>query len=123
MITYTTQEVLVYELTNEGAQLAEQGSHESRVWNALPLKGEAPGLTAAEVKNVVGAESAKFGQGAAFKKGWIGKDGDKLVKLVSPNYLPSRSSQNTHHYWLNRRSQPFSILRGKNCSRFGTPEL
>lgn len=82
MITYTTQDVLVYELTPEGAHLAEQGSHESRVWNALPLKGEEAGLTPIELKNAVGAETAKFGQGAAFKKGWIGKDGDKLVKLV-----------------------------------------
>ncbi|KAF8314792.1 hypothetical protein DL93DRAFT_2079983 [Clavulina sp. PMI_390] len=83
MITYTTQEVFAHDLSAEGAQLAEQGSHEARVWNALPLKGEGAGLTIPELKAAVGDESAKIGQGRAFKNGWIGKEGDKLVKLVA----------------------------------------
>lgn len=82
MITYTTQEVQVHELSNEGAQFAEQGSHEARVWTALPLKGEGAGLSAVELKTAVGDESAKIGQMLAFKNRWIGKEGDKFFKLV-----------------------------------------
>lgn len=83
MIAYTTQEVQAYDLSNEGALFAEQGSHEARVWNALPLKGEGAGLSAAELKTAVGDESAKHGQALAFKNRWIGKEGDKFFKLVS----------------------------------------
>ncbi|KAG8713504.1 Phenylalanyl-tRNA synthetase, beta subunit, cytoplasmic [Ceratobasidium sp. 395] len=82
MITYTTQEVMGTVLTPEGAQIAELGSHEARVWAALPAKGSGPGLSVAEVKKLVGDESAKVGQGRAFKSGWIGKEGDGLVKLA-----------------------------------------
>lgn len=81
-VVYSTQEVLVHDLSPEGAQLAAQGSHEARVWNALPLKGESEGLTPAQLKAAVGDESAKIGQGRAFKNGWIGKEGNALVKLV-----------------------------------------
>ena len=83
MIVYSTQEVFVHDLSAEGAQLAERGSHEARVWNALPMKGEGKGLTIPQLKSVVGDESAKIGQGRAFKNGWIGKEGDTLVRLVS----------------------------------------
>ena|ERR1700733_11007118 len=83
MIVYSTQEVFVHDLSPEGARLAEQGSHEARVWNALPMKGESKGLTIPQLKALVGDESAKIGQGRAFKNGWIGKEGDTLVKLVS----------------------------------------
>lgn len=74
----------MHDLSPEGAQLAEQGSHEARVWNALPMKGEGLGLTVPQLRVAVGDESAKIGQGRAFKNGWIGKEGDTLVKLVSP---------------------------------------
>ncbi|KAG8746856.1 Phenylalanyl-tRNA synthetase, beta subunit, cytoplasmic [Ceratobasidium sp. 414] len=83
MITYTTQEVMGTVLTPEGAQIAELGSHEARVWAVLPIKGSAPGLSVVEVKKRVGDESAKIGQGRAFKSGWVGKEGDGLVKLVA----------------------------------------
>ncbi|CUA70087.1 phenylalanyl-tRNA synthetase alpha chain [Rhizoctonia solani] len=82
MIEYTTQEVMGTGLTPEGAQIAELGSHEARVWAALPAKGSGPALSIAELKKIVGDESAKIGQGRAFKSGWIGKEGDGLVKLV-----------------------------------------
>jgi len=39
-------------------------------------------LTTVQLKKQVGDEAAKVGQGRAFKNGWIGKDGDGLVKLV-----------------------------------------
>jgi phenylalanyl-tRNA synthetase alpha chain len=96
MIVYSTQEVFVHDLSAEGDQLAEQGSHEARVWNALPMKGESRGLTIPQLKAAVGDESAKIGQGRAFKNGWIGKEGDTLVKLVSgspSDYSSRRGTQ------------------------------
>lgn len=83
MVTYTTQEIQSHVLSDEGKQIALQGSHEARVWNALPLKGEGKPLGAKDLKAKIGDESAKIGQGVAFKNGWIGKDGDGFVKLVS----------------------------------------
>ncbi|KAF8341638.1 tRNA synthetases class II core domain (F)-domain-containing protein [Cantharellus anzutake] len=83
MITYTTQDFMTYDLTPEGLQLAEEGSHEARVWAALPLTGQGKGLTVKQLQGSVGAESAKIGQGRAFKAGWIGKEGDTLVKIVT----------------------------------------
>lgn len=83
MITYTTQETVSHVLTQEGAQIALQGSHEARVWNACPTKGEAPPVPIKELQTKVGVETAKIGQGQAFKNKWIGKEGDGLVKLVS----------------------------------------
>lgn len=82
MVTYTTQEILSHVLTPEGAQIALEGSHEARVWNALPLKGQGSHLNIKQLKEKVGDETAKVGQGNAFKNGWIGKEGDGFVKLV-----------------------------------------
>ncbi|KAI5125060.1 hypothetical protein M0805_007483 [Coniferiporia weirii] len=83
MITYTTQEIHSHVLTQEGAHIALEGSHEARVWAALSSKGEGKPVTVKELKETVGDETAKVGQGNAFKNGWIGKDGDGFVKLVS----------------------------------------
>ncbi|EPQ59923.1 hypothetical protein GLOTRDRAFT_103431 [Gloeophyllum trabeum ATCC 11539] len=82
MITYTTHETQSHVLTPEGAQIALEGSHEARVWAALPAKGEGTPVTPAELKQKVGDEAAKVGQGRAFKNGWIAKEGNGLVKLV-----------------------------------------
>lgn len=82
MITYTTQETISHVLTPEGAQIALEGSHEARVWSALPAKGHGAPVTPKQLEQMVGAETAKVGQGRAFKNKWIGKEGDGLVKLV-----------------------------------------
>ena len=82
MITYTTQETVSHVLTQEGAQIALQGSHEARVFNACPVKGEDSPIPIKELQQKVGAETAKIGQGQAFKNKWIGKEVDGLVKLV-----------------------------------------
>ncbi|KII94864.1 hypothetical protein PLICRDRAFT_33685 [Plicaturopsis crispa FD-325 SS-3] len=82
MIKYETHEVSSHALTPEGAQIVLEGSHEARVWAALPSKGEGKPVTPQELKKAVGDETAKVGQGRAFKSGWIGKDGDGLVKQV-----------------------------------------
>ena len=82
MIAYESHEISSHALTPEGSQIAQQGSHEARVWAALPGKGDGPPMTVNELKQKVGAETAKVGQGNAFKAGWIQKEGDGFVKKV-----------------------------------------
>jgi phenylalanyl-tRNA synthetase alpha chain len=82
MITYETHEILSHVLTPEGAHIVVTGSHEARVWAALPIKGMGAPMTPAALKTAVGEETAKVGQGRAFKNGWIAKEGDGLVKQV-----------------------------------------
>jgi hypothetical protein len=82
MISYTTQEISSHVLTPEGSQIVLEGSHEARVWSALPEKGAGAPIPPAKLKSLIGDEAAKVGQGRAFKNGWIGKEGDGLVKLV-----------------------------------------
>jgi phenylalanyl-tRNA synthetase alpha chain len=84
MIKFDAHENVAHILTPEGTQIVTEGSHEARVWAALPTKGEGAPLTPAQLKKQVGEEASKVGQGRAFKNGWIGKDGDGLVKLVRP---------------------------------------
>ncbi|KAG8834980.1 Phenylalanyl-tRNA synthetase, beta subunit, cytoplasmic [Serendipita sp. 400] len=81
MVSYEAHEILSYCLTPEGEQIAEQGSHEARVWAALSEKGGNP-VSIKDLKTKVGDESAKIGQGRAFKSGWIMKDGENLYKAV-----------------------------------------
>ena len=84
MITIDFHETLSHVLTQEGAQISLEGSHEARVWNALPMKGKDTPLTVQQLQEAVGKESASVGQGRAFKAKWIGKEGNGLVKLVCP---------------------------------------
>jgi phenylalanyl-tRNA synthetase alpha chain len=83
MITYETHEISSHILTPEGSRIVLEGSHEARVWSALPASGQGTPLTPQLLKKHVGDEIAKVGQGRAFKNGWIGKEGAGLVKLVS----------------------------------------
>ncbi|KAK2466316.1 hypothetical protein APHAL10511_001958 [Amanita phalloides] len=83
MIIYDTNETLAHALTLEGSQIAQEGSHEVRVWSALPEEGQGTPVTPARLKQLVGEDIAKVGQGRAFKSGWIGKEGEGLVKLVA----------------------------------------
>jgi len=85
MVAYEGHEVLSYSLTPEGQQIAEQGSHEARVWAALSERGREP-VSIKDLKSKVGDESAKVGQGRAFKNGWIVKDGENLYKAVCGLY-------------------------------------
>lgn len=82
MIKYDSHEVLSYILSPEGAQIAREGSHEARVWAALPTKGQGAPMTAIQLKKEVGDATAKVGPGNAFKQKWIAKEGDGLVKAV-----------------------------------------
>ena len=82
MITYETHETTSHVLTPEGASIALNGSHEARVWAAVPAKGEGEPMTPKELEAKIGGDIAKIGQGRAFKNKWIGKEADGLVKLV-----------------------------------------
>ncbi|KAJ3088994.1 hypothetical protein HK102_007446 [Quaeritorhiza haematococci] len=65
-------------LTEEGKQVADTGSHEAKVFNAIPAD---KGISIPEIQKLLGPV-AKFGQGTAFKKGWVKKDGQNLVRAV-----------------------------------------
>ncbi|KAI8061109.1 tRNA synthetases class II core domain (F)-domain-containing protein [Gongronella butleri] len=69
----------VWYLTEEGKQVAEQGSHEARYFDLVPAGDE--GISMAEVKAVLG-DVASVGQGKAFKNKWIKKNGDNVLRLV-----------------------------------------
>ncbi|TFY65637.1 hypothetical protein EVG20_g5444 [Dentipellis fragilis] len=83
MIKYDTHETLSHVLTREGTQIVLKGSHEARVWAALPVQGAGQPVSPADLKKLVGDETAKVGQGRAFKNGWIAKEGQGLVKVKS----------------------------------------
>jgi phenylalanyl-tRNA synthetase alpha chain len=82
MIIYEPHESSCHVPTPEGSQILKDGSHEARVWSALPMKGQGAPLTLEQLKKVVGDETAKVGQGRAFKNGWIAKEANGFVKLV-----------------------------------------
>lgn len=83
MITYDTIEREEAILEDEALEIAANGSHEARVFEAL--RQAMDGLTVAELEAAVGDKNVvKVGQGKAFKSKWIakGKDG-RLVASVS----------------------------------------
>ena len=107
MVAYQTLEREEAKLTDEGSGIAAEGSHEAKVFEAvrkavdgmrisdLPVRlgGSIarPRLVAftwvdcpnTNLQNVVGKESAKVGQGRAFKEGWVRKDREgRLVANV-----------------------------------------
>ncbi|KAF7725882.1 Phenylalanyl-tRNA synthetase, beta subunit, cytoplasmic [Apophysomyces ossiformis] len=79
MVDYSAIEREVWTLTEEGQQLAKDGSHEARVFAAVPAGEE--GIPMAEVEALLG-KNAKHGQGTAFRNKWITKKGSNLVRLV-----------------------------------------
>nr|OQO21564.1 hypothetical protein B0A51_11912 [Rachicladosporium sp. CCFEE 5018] len=79
MVEYDTQDREIVVLTAEGQQIADEGSHEYKVWKAVKASGK---LSIKELPQKVAAESAKVGQGNAFKLKWIKKDGDSLVPIA-----------------------------------------
>jgi hypothetical protein len=117
MIKYETHEIFSHILTPEGAQIISEGSHEARVWAALPAKGVGSPLTPVQLKKQVGDETAKVGQGRAFKNGWIGKEGDGLVKLVRLRYLPARAYRIDRLTVYISRPQLFKMILKLTCKR------
>ncbi|PWY78596.1 phenylalanyl-tRNA synthetase beta chain cytoplasmic [Aspergillus sclerotioniger CBS 115572] len=76
MVEYETIDKEVAVLTPEGEEIATNGSHEAKVFQAVLAALD--GLKIGELPGIVGKENAKIGQGNAFKKGWIKKDKDLL---------------------------------------------
>ncbi|TXT04966.1 hypothetical protein VHUM_03786 [Vanrija humicola] len=73
MVEYTQITNNLWVLTKEGNEIADTGSHEYRVWAALPEAGQ-PGLSVKDLTAALGADTVKVGQGRAFKSKWIAKD-------------------------------------------------
>ncbi|WVF69528.1 phenylalanine-tRNA ligase, alpha subunit [Kwoniella sp. CBS 6097] len=82
MITYKQITTTSFTLTDEGSQIVESGSHEFRVWSALPAKGQGEAVTVPELQKLVGKDVTSIGQGRAFKNKWIAKDGAGFVRAV-----------------------------------------
>src|ERR1700722_5861074 len=110
MITYQAHEISSHMLTPEGAQIALEGSHEARVWAALPTKGVGTPLTPQQLKKRVGDDAAKVGQGRAFKNGWISKEGDGLVRLVN-TFILAHSFFACSHSWAGHHRTRYHSVR------------
>ncbi len=81
MITYETLERDEFLLEAEGEQIAANGSHEARVFEAL--RQAVAGLSVADLEKAVGDKQAtKLGQGKAFREKWIAKTSDGKFKAV-----------------------------------------
>ncbi|KAI0110006.1 tRNA synthetases class II core domain (F)-domain-containing protein [Daldinia grandis] len=81
MVTYDTIEREEAILEPEGEQIAANGSHEARVFDAL--RSAVDGLTVQDLEKVIGDKSVvKIGQGKAFKEKWISKTKDGKFKAV-----------------------------------------
>jgi phenylalanyl-tRNA synthetase alpha chain len=76
MVKYDTTDQEEAILTEEAEGIAANGSHEAKVFEAV--KEALDGLKITDLPGIVGKESAKVGQGKAFKEGWIKKDKDVL---------------------------------------------
>ena len=78
MVAYETLEREEALLEPEGELIAEKGSHEARVFEALRAAVE--GLSMQELEAAVGDKGyTKIGQGKAFKEKWISKTKGELV--------------------------------------------
>ncbi|XXG99110.1 subunit of tubulin prefoldin [Hypoxylon texense] len=81
MVTYDTIEREEAILEPEGEQIAANGSHEARVFDAL--RSAVDGLTVQDLEKTIGDKSVvKIGQGKAFKEKWISKTKDGKFKAT-----------------------------------------
>ena len=100
MINYVIKDREDAVLEPEGREIAANGSHEARVFEALRQAVE--GLTISELEQAVGDRNVvKVGQGKAFKSKWIskGKEG-RLVASVSRNSNTSGRLRLIYHRWI-----------------------
>lgn len=126
MVTYETIDKEEAVLEAEGQQIADHGSHEARVFEAL--RQAVGGLTVQDLEKAIGDKTVtKVGQGKAFKEKWVKKSDDgKLVAVVSlaccllggwtaanPTVRPTRfatSHKNSCSTWpRTRRTTPRSL--------------
>jgi len=101
MVTYKTNDREEAVLEAEGQEIAANGSHEARVFEALRQAVE--GLTIPELEEAIGDKSVvKVGKGKAFKSKWISKGKeDRLVASVSWN----SDTQTRIHAYVYRRTR------------------
>ncbi|KAL8896217.1 MAG: hypothetical protein Q9207_007810 [Kuettlingeria erythrocarpa] len=111
-------------LTPEAEGIAAEGSHEAKVFEAV--RQAMDGLKIADLpvrrlnctparldsQGIVGKESAKVGQGKAFKEGWIKKDKDLLRPAVSP-HVPLSS----RHQLMDPSRRTVSKIRAESSCR------
>ncbi|KAF5016216.1 hypothetical protein F66182_12174, partial [Fusarium sp. NRRL 66182] len=76
MVEYEAIDKEALVLTEEGESIAANGSHEAKVFEAVVAALD--GLKITDLPGIVGKDTAKVGQGNAFKRGWIKKDKDLL---------------------------------------------
>ncbi|KAL4966246.1 phenylalanine--tRNA ligase subunit alpha [Aspergillus stella-maris] len=98
MVQYEAISKDVLALTKEGEGVASNGSQEAKVFEAVLAAMD--GLKIKDVAGVVGKDVAQIGQGNAFKKGWIKKDGDvfrpttdSIVDETKANLLKIKETQ------------------------------
>ena len=65
-------------MTDEGKSIAQDGSQEFLVFQAVKAAGDG-GITIPELQDKVGKAVAKIGMGNCMKNKWIKKDGGNLV--------------------------------------------
>ncbi len=81
MVSYKVIEREEYVLEPEGEQIAANGSHEARVFEAL--RQAVDGLSVADLEKAVGDKTVtKLGQSKAFKEKWIAKTKDGKFKAA-----------------------------------------
>jgi phenylalanyl-tRNA synthetase alpha chain len=87
MVEYKQLEREEATLEPEGQSIADNGSHEARVFEALSKAMKA--LTVQEIQAAVGDKNvAKFGQGKAMQAKWIAKaEGGKFAAAVRCPYV------------------------------------
>ncbi|CAK7215262.1 Phenylalanyl-tRNA synthetase, beta subunit, cytoplasmic [Sporothrix curviconia] len=92
MLSYETLERDEYLLEPEGEQIAANGSHEARVFEALRQAVE--GLSVADLEKAVGDKQVtKLGQGKAFREKWIAKTSDGKFKAVASSITDTTQQQ------------------------------
>ncbi|TPX34201.1 phenylalanine---tRNA ligase [Synchytrium microbalum] len=79
IVTYTTIERDVLVLTDEGLDIAEQGSWEARLFHHVQ---QHPGVGPSEVSKQLGDTMIKVGQGQAMKAKWLKLEDKKLYPNV-----------------------------------------
>ncbi|KAL8913512.1 MAG: hypothetical protein Q9171_001700 [Xanthocarpia ochracea] len=93
MIMYKQIDEEEANLTAEAEGIAAEGSHEAKVFEAV--RQAVGGLKIADLPGIVGKETAKVGQGKAFKEGWIKKEKDLLKAAVHSIQDASREQLQT----------------------------
>ena len=100
MVAYETIDREEVSLLPEAEGIVTNGSHEAKVFEAV--RQALDGLKIGDLPGLVGTESAKVGQGKAFKQGWIKKDKDLLkantdsIKDVTREQLQTIQQTKTH---------------------------